>query len=254
MSTTNPYQSHQQQPMQGHLAPSPRKSFIATWLFALFLGVFGVDRFYLGKSGTGLLKLLTLGGLGIWILIDLILVLAGKQHDKSGAPLAGYDKGKTVAWIVTALLVVIGAVAGPNAGGGVADAGSPAPVQQTQAEKPADKTAPKPAAAAPAEKAKKWTKVISLKGGNDKASEIFELTGAEARLSYEFTGGGDFAVGAVYLEKEGVDIATDGGIPLLMLDKAEKADTVLHKAAGSYYLDVKAAGFDGWTLTVEEKR
>ncbi|OIH82848.1 hypothetical protein BLJ79_18050 [Arthrobacter sp. UCD-GKA] len=251
MSTTNPYQTHPQQPMQDHLAPAPSKSFMATWLLALFLGVFGVDRFYLGKIGTGLLKLVTLGGLGVWALIDLILVLAGKQRDKSGALLAGYDKGKTVAWIVTALVVVIGAVTGPNAGGGAADAGSVAPVQQAQPEKPAGEPA---APAAPAEQAKKWTKVIALKGGNDKASETFELTGAEARISYEFTGGGDFAVGAVYLEKEGVDIASDGGIPLLMLDKAETADTVLHKAAGRYFLDVKAAGFDGWTLTVEEKR
>lgn len=253
MSTTNPYQTHPRQPMQGHSAPAPRKSFMATWLFALFLGVFGVDRFYLGKIGTGLLKLVTLGGLGIWALIDLILVLAGKQRDKSGAPLAGYDTGKTVAWIVTAVLVVIGAVAGPNAGGGVADAGSSAPAQQAQQAQP-EKPAGKAPAAAPAEQTKTWTKVIALKGGNDKASETFELTGAEARISYEFTGGGDFAVGAVYLEKEGVDITTDGGIPLLMLDKAEQADTVLHKDAGRYYLDVKAAGFDGWTLTVEEKR
>ncbi len=47
---------------------------------------------------------------------------------------------------------------------------------------------------------------------------------------------------------------TDGGIPLPMLDKAENSSTALHKKAGSYYLDVKAAGFDGWTLTIEEKR
>ncbi|TFC88481.1 TM2 domain-containing protein [Cryobacterium sp. TmT2-59] len=78
----------------------PPKSFVATWLFAWLLGFLAIDRFYLGKVGTGLLKLLTVGGFGLWWLIDLILVLAGAQRDKHGRPLAGY--AETVAWIVTA--------------------------------------------------------------------------------------------------------------------------------------------------------
>ncbi|NKG21998.1 TM2 domain-containing protein [Paeniglutamicibacter terrestris] len=253
MSTTNSYQAFPQQPMQGYAPPAPGKSFIATWLFALFLGVFGVDRFYLGKIGTGLLKLFTLGGFGIWVLVDLILVLTGKQRDKSGATLAGYDKNKVIAWIVTGIVIVIGAITGPDAGGAADNASSLAPVQQVQAEEPAEKPADE-AAAAPVEQAKKWTKVVSLKGTNGQASEIFELTGADARMSYNFTGGGDFSLGSVYLEEEGVDLMTDGGLPLLMLDKAEKASTAVHKKAGSYYVDVKAANFDGWTLTIEEKR
>jgi len=53
-------------------------------LLSLFLGSFGADRFYVGKIGTGILKLLTLGGCGIWSLIDLILVLAGRFKDKDG--------------------------------------------------------------------------------------------------------------------------------------------------------------------------
>src|SRR3954447_11954761 len=44
------------------------KSFLVTWLLSLLLGVWGIDRFYLGKVGTGILKLLTFGGLGIWAL------------------------------------------------------------------------------------------------------------------------------------------------------------------------------------------
>ncbi|MGO4493354.1 TM2 domain-containing protein, partial [Arthrobacter sp. 2YAF22_2] len=50
-----------------------QKSFLTTWLLALLLGALGADRFYLGKVGTGILKLVTLGGFGIWALIDIIL-------------------------------------------------------------------------------------------------------------------------------------------------------------------------------------
>ena len=53
-------------------------------LLSLFLGCLGADRFYVGKIGTGILKLLTLGGCGIWTLIDLILIIAGKFKDKDG--------------------------------------------------------------------------------------------------------------------------------------------------------------------------
>ncbi len=88
------------------------KSFIATWLFAYLLGVFGVDRFYLGKIGTGVLKLITVGGFGIWWLVDVILVLVGAQRDKWGRPLAGYDQHKKLAWIITAALVVLGIIIG----------------------------------------------------------------------------------------------------------------------------------------------
>lgn len=87
--------------------PSSDKSFLVTWLFALFLGFFAVDRFYLGKVGTGILKLITFGGFGIWVLVDLILVLAGAQRDKQGRKLAGYDQHKKIAWIVTAALVAL---------------------------------------------------------------------------------------------------------------------------------------------------
>lgn len=91
------------------------KSFVVTWLFSLFLGIFGVDRFYLGKVGTGVLKLVTCGGAGIWALVDLIIVLAGAQRDSDGRPLVGYDRHKTVAWIVSAVVVVLGGFSGVNA-------------------------------------------------------------------------------------------------------------------------------------------
>ena len=53
-------------------------------LLCFFIGVFGAHRFYVGKYGTGLLQLLTLGGLGIWWLADLIMILTGQFRDAEG--------------------------------------------------------------------------------------------------------------------------------------------------------------------------
>jgi len=53
-------------------------------LLSFFLGVLGVDRFYTGYIGLGILKLLTGGGCGIWALIDFILAVCGKYKDSNG--------------------------------------------------------------------------------------------------------------------------------------------------------------------------
>ena len=62
--------------------PISPKSRIAAALLAWFLGVFGVHRFYVGKVGTGILMIFTIGGLGIWALIDFIMILVGSFRDK----------------------------------------------------------------------------------------------------------------------------------------------------------------------------
>lgn len=64
------------------------KGFVPALLLCVLLGTFGAHRFYVGKIGTGILMLLTLGGLGIWALIDLILIAVGSFKDKNGLPLA----------------------------------------------------------------------------------------------------------------------------------------------------------------------
>ncbi|HEY3544872.1 MAG TPA: NINE protein [Propionicimonas sp.] len=91
-------------PQYGYQQAVGSKSFLVTWLLSYFLGLLGVDRFYLGKIGTGVLKLITVGGCGIWWLIDLILVLAGTTKDSDGYALAGYEEHKRTAWIVTGVL------------------------------------------------------------------------------------------------------------------------------------------------------
>ena len=62
---------------------SPRSRLVAL-LFCILLGWIGVHRFYVGKIGTGVLMVLTIGGLGIWTLIDLILIAVGSFRDKEG--------------------------------------------------------------------------------------------------------------------------------------------------------------------------
>lgn len=63
------------------------KSMVPAALLCFFLGAFGIHRFYVGKIGTGILMILTLGGLGIWTLIDFVMIIVGSFKDKDGLPL-----------------------------------------------------------------------------------------------------------------------------------------------------------------------
>ena len=65
-----------------------RRDYVIALVLSVIVGTLGVDRFYLGKIGTGILKLVTFGGLGIWWLIDLILIALKKLNDKQGYRLA----------------------------------------------------------------------------------------------------------------------------------------------------------------------
>lgn len=60
------------------------KRILPAFLLCFFLGIFGAHRFYAGKIGTGILHLLTLGALGIWTLIDFIMIIIGAFTDKEG--------------------------------------------------------------------------------------------------------------------------------------------------------------------------
>ncbi len=63
------------------------KEWMTALLISFFLGGLGIDRFYLGYTGLGILKLVTLGGCGIWAIIDLIRIAMGTLNDANGLPL-----------------------------------------------------------------------------------------------------------------------------------------------------------------------
>ncbi len=63
------------------------KRVLPAFLLCFFFGVFGAHRFYVGKIGSGVAQLLTLGGLGIWALVDLIIVVCGAFTDVNGIPI-----------------------------------------------------------------------------------------------------------------------------------------------------------------------
>lgn len=91
---------------------SDGKSFIAAYLLSYFLGFFGADRFYVGHIWLGILKLLTLGGFGIWAFIDLILILTGSMRDKQNRRLENRQKYLLLAWLLFLVPIGIGVAAG----------------------------------------------------------------------------------------------------------------------------------------------
>ena len=63
------------------------KKMVVAALLCFFIGIIGVHRFYVGKVGTGILMIFTLGGLGIWLIIDFVMILTGSFKDKEGRDL-----------------------------------------------------------------------------------------------------------------------------------------------------------------------
>lgn len=70
--------------------PSPKSRGVAFALAAL-LGPFGAHRFYVGKTGTAVLMLCSVGGLGLWYLYDLIMVAGGSFRDSEGRLVSRWD-------------------------------------------------------------------------------------------------------------------------------------------------------------------
>lgn len=79
-----------QTPLPVHYETSPHSRSVAL-AFSLIFGVFGAHRFYTGRTGTGVLQAVTLGGLGIWALYDAIIIATGNFRDAEGRRVLSWD-------------------------------------------------------------------------------------------------------------------------------------------------------------------
>ena len=68
------------------MAPG-QKDWLTALLLCIFLGTLGAHRFYVGKTGSAVAQLLTLGGCLVWTIIDLINIITDKFTDVNGRPL-----------------------------------------------------------------------------------------------------------------------------------------------------------------------
>lgn len=115
-SSTNAWAAETARKATNTVKSIPARNFKVAFLLSIFLGFYGADRFYLGKNGTALLKLLTVGGFYLWWIYDFIQLGRGLATDNEGRAMSLDESDKVLVrimkWfgLVIGVLFVIGAV------------------------------------------------------------------------------------------------------------------------------------------------
>jgi TM2 domain-containing membrane protein YozV len=218
--------THSAEPTNDSVPDPADTSFLATWLFALFLGFLGADRFFLGKVPTAILKLFTIGGLGVWWLVDLILVLSGVTRDSNGNRLVG-GPPRPIHWFISAIAVVV------FIAGGAWKAPTPGIVSCCDEFVTGDG----------------WNVVLEDNGYGAVITEPFQTSGTDLEL--QFTGAGTpSAPGIVALDYADGD--TPGNEVVSVYDFTGGTGTYKFHGIepGTYLLDIKAVG--SWDFVLSE--
>ena len=236
--------------------------------------------------GTGIVKLLTIGGFGIWYLIDLIMTLAGATRDKQGLALVGRDQGKNkmIAWIVSGVVLILSMGVGGNnvsnnlktiqANNGVGgyhqtalattsatDGGDDLQGQDVETPEASDPAAGEGDAPTPAPTSATaeptWVPLADSTGKGDGKSKSFHVvaTGESIRVTYESTvtkGQSGKAKFELYAVPVGGDVADIQ--PFFTAADTEKGNWLGQAPEGDYEIVVKAKGFDSWKIQVSQLR
>jgi hypothetical protein len=209
----------------------PRRSLRTAWLLALFLGFTGADRFYVRKPVTGCLKLLTLGGAGIWWVIDLFRITREDAADGASVPLVGTAPLRRSLRLASTVLTA--AVAGGVIYLTAAPVTGTVAATVTALDALLNPTPPPPA--------KEWVTVAEA-SGTKPPGPVATVTG-KLHIEYAFPG-----PAVVFLQP-----AKGPALTILSLAKGGAGATGVTVLPGTYKLTVSAAG-TSWRLKAEEFR
>lgn len=208
------------------------KDFRVNWALSLFLGPLGIDRFHRGHYVTGALKLLTLGGAGIWWAVDQIAVVTGRAVTRGNHPMTGRRSHRFLAGAASMAVI---------AGAGAASVAVAAPRAEEVKEAVVEAVAPEPLQPV-------WEPLDSLSGlPGETVTHPFTVTGDGVTFDYALKD-----AGFIYLVPAGTVEVTDDVEPMVSSLTATSGSIVKALPPGGYILIVKSPN-EPWAVEVSQR-
>ena len=233
-----------------------KKDWTLTLILSIFFGWFGLDRFYMGHIGLGILKLITAGGWGIWWIIDVILIATKHNFAYVRWEETKIDKVKKENlfrkhWILTTLIIllvfffglmIIGAFISETE----KDSHNKGNLALTDNSNTPDTQTTTPTQITPTV-SKTWNKVDSFSGKSSKKTDTFYITGDKFKVIYAVNPENDYSLFYLTIYKEGQNMYTD----MVSLDSGSD-ESIIYKGKGNFYLDINAANLNSWKVEIED--